>query len=209
MPQNNSKSNVPKKKFDPRDNSFLESLRSIGSGTVSSAKNDLVKPGVRDIFDSFSPFKSTPSGDSREFPKDPFANERFWEEKYKKLQRQHEVVGREEKVIFTRQERETQTQVKNLQDEIRKLATSTGELAREVQVATMQEEVNPGTYHLNFLQRLSLVIKNLRTQVQESSSWLACFNKKSKKKNGYWNQFKKSGSSFSLHHDRSVATQAG
>lgn len=209
MQQNNSKSNVPKKKFNPKDNSFLESLRNIGSGAVSSAKNDLVKPGVKDIFDSFSPFKSNPPSDGQEFPKDPFANERFWEEKYKKLQRQHEVVRREEKVIFTRQERETQAQVKNLQEEIRKLATSTGELAREVQVATMQEEVNPGTYHLNFLQRLSLVIKNLRTQVQESSCWLASFNKKSKKKNGYWNQFKKSGSSFSLHHDRAVATQAG
>lgn len=207
-PANNSKPR-PVKKQNTTDGSFLESLRTIGGSTLSSVKNDLLKPGAKDIFDSLSPFsnpkQSPPPGQGEKPP----LEDNFWKENPYLQKRQFEIVKREERVVFTRAERETRAQVQNLQAEIKKLAVATGELASEVKVAAMQEEVNPGVYHLNFLQKLYQIIKSLRAQVQESSYCLSLWNKKSQMKKGYWNQFKKSGSSFSLHHDRAVATQAG
>lgn len=210
MPINNSKPLSSQKKSLPKSDSFLEQMRSISSGTMSSAKNDLFKPGVKDIFDSLSPFGSFDNAENSQNSPDNYSKiDQYSERKFGQQKRQMEIARREERIVFTRKERENQMQVKSLQEEIKKLAVSTGELAREVQVATMQEEATPGTYHINFFQRLLMIVKNLRSQVQESSLWLSSWNKKSKKKNGYWNQFKKSGSSFSLHHDRAVATQAG
>jgi len=209
MPQTNNAKPSPTKKQSVGNDSFLESLRGIGSNTLSSAKNDLLRPGIKDIFDSLSPFPDPQNNQQIDQREKSALEDNFWKEGRYQQKRQLEIVKREEKVVFTRQERETQAQVQNLQAEIKKLAVATGELAKEVQVATMQEEVNPGTYHLNFLQRLLLIVKSLNVQVRESSLWLASWNKKSQKKKGYWDQLKKSGSSFSLHHDRAVATQAG
>ena len=209
--QNNPKPAQRPKNQKNKADSFLEAFRDIGSGTASSLKNDLIKDGAKDIFSSLSPFGSQPNaGQSENFPKEnPFQPDNFWENKLRQQKRQLEMTKREERVVFTRQERETQNQVKSLQGEIQKLASATGELSKEVQIAAMQEQANPGTYHLNFLQKLFAFVRSLRSQVQESSKWLSSCTNKSKKKNGYWNKFKKSGSSFSLHHDRAVATQAG
>ncbi len=209
MPQTNSAKPSPPKKQSVGNDSFLESLRGIGSNTVSSAKNDLLRPGMKDIFDSLSPFSNPQNDQQIDQREKPALEGNFWKEGSYQQKRQLEIVKREEKVVFTRQERETQAQVQNLQTEIKKLAVATGELAKEVQVAAMQEEVNPGVYHVNFLQKLFLWVKSLTAQVKESSYCLSIFNKKSQKKKGYWDQLKKSGSSFSLHHDRAVATQAG
>lgn len=207
MAVNNAQGGKQSKKSNIKSDSFLESFRSIGSGSVSSLKNDLLKPGAKDIFDSLSPF--TKPQDQNKAGSNENIPENYWENKLRQQRRQFEIAKREERVVFTRQERETQVQVKNLQNEIKNLATATGTLAKEVQIAAMQEEVSPGTYHTNFLLRLLAIVKALKSQVQESSTWLASFNKKTKKQKNYWNQFEKSGSSFSLHHDRAVATQAG
>lgn len=197
------------KKTNIKSDSFVESIRGIGSDVTNSAKNDLLKPGLKDIFDSFSPFGTqTPS----EYPKNnesPYQKDFGRENLLRNKLRQSETVKREERVIFTRKERETQVQVRSLQEEIVKLAKATGEMARETQIAAMNVQSSPGTYHLNFFERLILIVRNLRGQIQDSSFWLASWNKKAQKKNIYWKSFKKSGSSFLLHHDRNVATQAG
>ncbi|PIQ69871.1 hypothetical protein COS55_01860 [Candidatus Shapirobacteria bacterium CG03_land_8_20_14_0_80_40_19] len=205
---NNQKLHQPKKTSLGND-SFLESLRGIGNNTLSSVKNDLFKPGVKDIFDNLSPFSNFKQDLQPDLREKPPLDDNFGKENHYQQKRQFEIVKREERIIFTRAEKETQAQVQNLQTEIRKLAIATGDLTKEVQVAIMQEEVNPGVYHVNFLQKLYLWVKSLTAQVKESSYCLSVFNKKSQKKKSYWNQFKKSGSSFSLHHDRAVATQAG
>lgn len=213
MQQPNNSKNLPRKGQNPKNDFFIESLRGIGNSAVNSTKNDLLKPGVKDIFDSFSPFSFPTNTNQRPSQgENPNLEADFWEKKYRQQAKQNEqlkVVKREETIVFTREQRETQSQVKGLQEEIQKMAQATGELAHEVQVATMQQEVKPGVYQLNFLQRLYLLIKKMRSEIQESSYWLASWNKKTQKKNGYWGKFKKSGSSFSLHHDRAVATQAG
>lgn len=197
------------KKPNSRD-SFLESFRDLGSDFYSTAKDDLVKKGSKDIFDSLLPFNRSdqPSQENN----NPFPMEAELERKYRSQVRQTEIVRREEKVLFTRQQKETQQQVVALQDEIKKLAKTTADLAseaKEAEITAMQEVPEMGTYHLNFFIRLRKLIAELRSQIQESSFWLTAWNKKSQKRNFYWNQFKKSGSKFLLSSDRYVSTQAG
>lgn len=180
--------------------SFLEAFRGLGSGLAS------------DVKDSFFPFtqnKPTPGPDTES---DFLQRETELKRKYNAHFQRAETIRREETVLFTRERRETQQQVKSLQTEIGKLAKSVGELSSEVQKAeilAIQEVPEIGTYHLNFFQKLRKVIANLRSQIQESSFWLAAWNKRSQKKNFYWKQFKKSGSKFLLSPDRYMSTQAG
>lgn len=197
------------KKSSVKSDSFAESIRGIGSNVGDSLKNDLFKPGAKDIFDSFSPFGFPSPNENQKSNEGPYPRDFGQESLLRNKLRQSETVKREERVIFTRKERETQTQVKSLQEEIVKLAKATGEIAKETQIAAMNVQSTPGTYHINFFERLILIVRNLRGQIQDSSFWLASWNKKSQKKNIYWKNFKKSGSSFLLHHDRNVATQAG
>jgi len=208
----NFKSGAPNKK-NPSADSFLEAFRDLGSNTSNTIKDDLFKKGAQDIFNSLSPFPNTPS--SSESPKgdfEPFARESDLENKYRSQVSNLEVIHREEKILFTREQRETQNQVKSLQQEIQKLAKSTAELAseaKEAKISAMQEAPLVGAYHVNFLTKLRKMIAGLREQIHESSIWLNSWNKKAKKRNHYWNQFKKSGSKFLLSSDRYSATQAG
>jgi len=190
------------KHFSPKSDSFLEALRELGTSFSSTVSEDLVKKGSKDILDSFSPFRQTSEDNNRQENTIP---ERINHgEKLKTI----EYVKREETLLFSREKNEIQRQVSVLQDEIIKLAKVTGEIAKEAQVTAMQETPSAGKYHKNFFENLIKLIKDLRSQLQESSFWLASWNSKSKKKN-YWSQVKKSGTSFMLHHDRSVATQTG
>jgi len=208
----NSKSGSQNKRSNQRD-SFLEAFRDLGSNTSSSLKDDLLKKGAKDIFDSLSPFPNTPSSsESRDRGFEPSANELDSEKRYRSQVSNLETIHREEKVLFTREQRETQNQVSSLQEEIKKLAKSTAELAseaKEAEISAMQEAPLVGVYHITFLIRLRKLIASLREQIHESSIWLNSWNKKAQKRNHYWNQFKKSGSKFLLSSDRYTATQAG
>jgi len=202
---NKSKSfNSSNKKAGSQD-SFLEAFRDLGAGTISTIKEDLVKKGAKDIVNSLLPF-TQPSTESEI---DPSLNNADLERKYQNKLRRAENIRREEKILFTRQEKITNNQVKSLQEEILKLAKATGELGKQVEIAASQQVVETGTYHVGFFEHLRKLIIELRSQIQESSYWLAAWNKKSQKKNYYWSQFKKSGSKFLLSSDRYMATQAG
>ncbi len=211
----NPKSGNRGKSRNPQD-SFLEAFRSLGNDTLTEVKDSLIKKGAQDIFNSLSPFSNaTPSAESssKGFEGfEPFKRETELEKKYRSQVSNLEIIRREEKVLFTREQRETQNQVNNLQEEIKKLAKSTADLASEAkqaEISAMQEAPFVGTYHVNFFIRLRKLIAGLREQIHESSLWLNSWNKKAQKRNHYWNQFKKSGSKFLLSSDRYTATQAG
>lgn len=193
--------------------SFLEAFRDLGSGVAKTAKNDLFKKGAQDIFSALSPFSPNPPKEEMPAsPSDLWQKENELEQKYRSHFQRQETVQREVKVLFTREQRETQQHVNALQQEIKKLAKATSDLAseaKEAEMSAMQNTVEVGTYHLNFFDRLRKIIASLRSQIQESSMWLSSWNKKAQKKNYYWGQFKKSGSKFMLSSDRYMSTQAG
>jgi len=204
------KSNNSVKRNNQNKDSFLEAFRDLGSDLASTATDNLVKPGLGDIKNELFPFTRPGSAPEPTIPQiNNFDREKAFEARYRSRLQRTEIVHREEKILFTRQQKETQRQVNMLQEEIKKMAKTTGDLAKEVEVASMQNIPVAGDYHVNFLTRLRKLIASLRSQIQESSYWLASWNKKAQKRNFYWGQFKKSGSKFMLSADRYMATQAG
>jgi ATPase subunit of ABC transporter with duplicated ATPase domains len=204
------KSNRPNSNPVQNNDSFLEAFRDLGNDFFNTAKNDLLKAGANDIKDALFPLNNpSQKGESSDYLAQKEAE---LERNYRAKLRQTETIHRQEKVLFTREQRETQQQVTVLQEEIKKLAKATSDLAseaKEAEITALQTLPEVGTYHLNFFSRLRKIIAELRIQIQESSLWLAAWNKKAQKRNFYWGQFKKSGSKFLLSSDRYMATQAG
>lgn len=114
-----------------------------------------------------------------------------------------------ERLIFHQAEQETKLQIQALQAELKKLAESTGKLTREVAVAVSQPPIHSGPYHVSFLEKLRYWLVLLKKRIDESTTWLSEFNQRSKKKNYYWSQVKKSGTKFMLSQERYMTNQAG
>ena len=92
--------------------------------------------------------------------------------------------------------------------ELQKLVASSSMLQVEFsQVSMSQAPKDPGKYHVNFFQWVLTVIRQARMKVEDAGAWQAAI--KGKRKNGFWQRAKKEGTTFLLHHDRNVATQAG
>ena len=119
--------------------------------------------------------------------------------------------GRLEKEKFLRkQERqEVKIRIQALRKEIVKISQSVQELKKEAAIAIIQEIPDPGEYHLNFLENLLQFLISLRQKIEEGDTWLSAFNQRSKKRNYFWGQVKKSGAKFLLSSDRTPATQMG
>lgn len=163
---------------------FLEALRNLGTVAPDSlGKAGELKPNEAINLNELKPI--------RQFQQD-FLN-----------------IRKQEKLIWTRAEQETKLQISALIQELKKIAESTKELAKEVQIAAVQVPVEPGSYHLSFFENLRQTILLFRKQIQESASWLGAFNQKAKKRNFYWGQVRKSGTKFMLSSERYMATQAG
>jgi len=116
-------------------------------------------------------------------------------------------LRRQEKILFTKNEREIRLQVEAIQEELKKLALSTKNLTKEVEIAAKQMPVEPGVYHLSFFEKLRQSLVFFRKKVEESATWLAAFNQRAKKRNFYWAQVKKSGTKFMLSQERYMSTQ--
>lgn len=205
----NLKNSTNKTKSGTKYDSFLEAIRDLG-GDFGATVNKNIKDGSRDVLESLFPFNNDHGSSEPSFSNN---NEVFSAEQenqlLRKKYRQSEGVRHQEVLLFSQEQRKTQQQVNVLQDEIKKLTQATGELARESQAAAFNNIPNAGVYHKNLFEAIIQTIRNIRSQVQESSFWLASWNKKAQKKNMYGNMAKKQGASFMLHHDRSVATQTG
>ena len=147
-------------------------------------------------------------------PNQLFDSEKYRAQKERKIKEEErrffERKRVQEKIIWTAEQQKTAFQIKAIQEELSKLVNEIGSLSREVKTAATQTIVEPGVYHLNFLEKLREIIKLLRRKVQESRTWLATWDTYCKKKrNHYWLQVKRSGTKFMLSSERYMATQAG
>lgn len=215
----------PKKGYHPANSdSFIEALRSLGS-SGGKAASQTFKDFSSEAFNQISgtqrnqpeppSYPGFPPASSN-FPKFPGfpGSEKPWgpdrESKYKRqafFERQKATV---EKVVFTKTDQQTKLQIQSLQEEIKKLAASTQNLAKEISTSAFQAPVNPGTYHLSFFEKLRQTIRDIRKRIDSSASWLSAANSKGKKKqNFYWSQVSKSGTKYSLSQERYMQTSAG
>lgn len=84
-----------------------------------------------------------------------------------------------------------------------------GMVAELSKIKVDQMPAKKGIYYLRYLEWLIQIVKQLRIKIEDGSAWIATFNQRGKKKQGYWNKYKKHGTSFGLSNERSLATQTG
>lgn len=206
----NSKKN---KRQNAYNNNFLEALRGLGDGFVDSTVNDLGGGLVKDAFGQITGQKS--SGELK--PDQSFDLQKAKNEARKEkadhtsreFYQDYLDLRKQERLVYSHVEQDTKLQIAAVLEELKKLALSTKGLAKQVDIAVQQVPVEPGSYHLNFFEKLRESLILLRKRLDESATWLAAFNQRSKRRNYYWGQFKKSGSKFLLSQERYMSTQAG
>lgn len=131
------------------------------------------------------------------------------EKRWGKFYRHAEQLRKEEKTLHQDKEKELILQVQALQEELNQMATATQNLEKEVEKTIYQTPVKAGTYHISFFEKLRHFIKAFRGRIEDSAACLAAFNKRSKMRNYYWAQVRKSGSMFMLSGERTLATSVG
>ena len=208
--QFNQSNNQKKKRKAVSTDNFIEALKGIGGGVAQGITKDVIAGSAKTAVDTLVRPQSH-SGDL-----EPGASIEFdqlqQEQVEKALQTEHRrlhVLRQKEETIFSVKQEQTKNEITQLQEELKKFAQEVGDVAREVQVATLQESVDPGKYHVGFFEHLRNLIKALRQKISESASWLKAANDRSERKKGYWGQFKKQGTKFSLSEERKTATQSG
>ena len=114
----------------------------------------------------------------------------------------------EEKARVQQRTNELRMQIKALMDEVKALADSTADLGNELKIAAMQAPVDPGVYHVQFLEKLISFIKSFRKKIESASVWLHTANQRAQKKN-YWSMYKKHGAKFLLSGEHYLTRSAG
>lgn len=115
----------------------------------------------------------------------------------------------ETEISERRNNRELETKLQEIVIELKRLASSSKVLQAEFREVTVEQRITkPGKYHVNFFEWVLTVVRSARMRVEDSGAWLSTMKNKKQSK-GYWEQFKKKGTSFALSNERNVATQVG
>jgi len=194
--------NQPKKPATPRNDSILESLRSIGSGVGKTVAKDVTGKVATDALSAIFGAPVKQQGEIR--PNNPLnlGRERMPFPGF----RRPEMKAREPFVAPP--EPQLKEQIEAVRAELKALAASIKSLNADIQKTVMEVPVDPGIYHKNFFERLRTVLQTLREQVDDSHTWMSLHTNR-KKKAGYWGMYKKHGTTFGLSNERTLATQAG
>lgn len=135
-----------------------------------------------------------------------------------KYQEKKSSQGANETVIFSRAkshedkiiDQETAQILNELKKQVSILEKSEKALSKEIaKVKVEQLPAKAGIYYLRYFEWMIAVVRGLRLKIEEGRAWLAAFNQRSKKKMGYWQKYKKHGTTFGLSQERSLATQTG
>lgn len=203
---------APKKRPAVNTDSFIEALKDIGGGVIKGITQDVLGESAKNATNTLlnaNVFKA--SGDIA--PGNSLDMEQMQKEQAEQIakiehRRLHQLKTKEE-VVFSAQEEKVKHEIQNLKEELKKLAAEMGNVAREVQVAAMQETAHPGAYHASFFEHLRSLIKVLREKLSDSGAWLQASNNRNGKKKGYWGMAQKHGTTFTQNQERTLATQSG
>jgi len=188
----------PKKRPTFTNDSILEALRSLGSGVGKSVTKDVAGKVTHDAIQSI--FGAIPkSGELKQ-------NEPLTIKKEMQSKPQPEYKPMAPPVRM--EEANLKQQIEAVRTELKMLAASVKNYNLEVAKAINEIPVDPGVYHLNFLERLRSVLKILRQQIEDSRSWLALWTGRKNKKQ-FWGMYKKHGTKFGLSSERTASTQSG
>ncbi len=137
---------------------------------------------------------------------------------YEQLARYQEKIDFQRRVNLTeaslrlKDNQETSAKINQIKEQIGAIANSMNQMNHQVEaIETRAKENVPqeSQYQFSFLELLLAFLKDLKERVEEGNTWLTTFQKKTNKRNYFWDQVKKSGSKFLLASDRTPATQTG
>lgn len=196
----------PKRYYNQKG--FLETLKDLGGGIARSAAEDIVRGTAEEAVKQITG-KETILEQGQTVNVEEYLSQRDKEIR-KKDRHLFEIQKTQEKAVSREEQQKTVFQIKAIQVELKKLVIQTNGLSQELKNAAVEAVVDPGTYHVNFLEKLLEVIKLVRKKVQKSKTWLTEWNSYCKKKRCFYRiQAKKSGTKFTLSSERYMSTQAG
>ncbi len=210
----------PKTKKPPikRGDGFFESIGEIGRSLTSSLKTDVAQGVAKNIHDQILNVKTQPQAplETPDFDFSQWLNlqeenkqqEKIAKENFNKGRRYERQLHRSEQVVFSAHEKQLQQEIAEVRQELQLLIQTIGKVEQQIETAVVQEVVDPGVYHLNFFQKLATWLRMVRKSLQEGELWLEMWHSRSQR-SAYWKGVKKSGSSFMLSGERSLATQTG
>lgn len=184
---------------------FIEALKSIGGQTTKSLTQDVIGGVGRDFVQSLTGSKTHASEDNITGEKTNNTEQQIREAIWRQ-ERQRELNATP---LFSRKEEENKTRIKVIQEELKALAKDLAGMDKQLEKAIEEEIINPGTYHVNFFEKLRRIIINLRKQVNDSANWLEISAERKAAKGSFWGNVKTSGSKFLMSQEHTVATQSG
>lgn len=193
------------------DSNPVEAVRDIGRGVASSFASDVGKGMVHDLWNQMLGNYETAgrrSGDLVPGQEIALAEQAPGRHVEPAIDYRREILH-VEKRIAQENTQLIEVKINEIIIELKRLTASSKILAAEFKEVTTEARIEtPGTYHLAFFEWVLSVMQHARLKVEDAGSWLAVTYAK-KKKRGYWQMFKKHGTTFGLSHERVVATQTG
>jgi hypothetical protein len=199
---------------------FIEALKSAGTGmakdTAKSFKQDLIKGSANQMMDTL--FNTNQGGVNQngagtgEQPPFDFAEYlKASEHRTRAQERVKYEYEHSETIVFNQRKQEVEKKIDQIRIEIKKIARGIVGLDQSIQAVIQQEVTNPGTYHLNFFEKLLSFLQYMNKRVTESRHWASMHSQRSQTKSYYWSMAgkKKGGTMFSMSQERTVATQSG
>lgn len=211
-----------KKPVQPLNNdSLIEQMRDITSGIGKQVTSDLIGGVTNDALSSlFGTPKAQKSGDLQpgqeiqlnqtQQPQEN-ARQQAYERfpfPFRKKEQIKPQFSQEQLDLLKQQEAMVSRKIEEIRMELKQLIAEIKSVDKEIQKAVSSEFVDPGAYHLSFLDRLKAMLKLMVKEMHQSNNWLTA-QKSRKKQMGYWSMYKKKGTSFGLSNERAVASQVG
>ncbi len=208
-----------KKKSKQFGGSFVEQLKSIGSSVTDSLSTDVVKGAAQGIFEQL--IGNTKSGNTpKEETLDTSAIEKMIAQREQAAAQEADQNAREEeraifthnkskeKVLFSAVDEKLKKEINQVRQDIVMLVKSMGKVQEQIEKAVIQEIVNPGIYHKNFLQNLRVWIVQMQKSMGDASAWLSMSTGR-QQKGSFWANTKKHGNKYSMSQERQSAMSVG
>ena len=196
-------------------NNFVEAVQGIGSSTINSLKNDVVKGTAQSIFDQLLGSAKTGQAPDMNQSATPDLENLIAERE----QHAADEARSQERAFFAHKQRESQVvfsfadeslrkEIEGVRQELSMLVQTMGQVQKQVENAMMENIVDGGLYHLNYFQKLKTWIIFMRKSLEDASGWLQLSSGR-KTKGYFWAQESKSGSKYSMSSERNVQMGAG
>ena len=132
------------------------------------------------------------------------------EQEQEQKQKFHRRLQTQEINLKIKEKQETKQQIENIKQEIALLTKEVRHLnhqTEEIAISVDTTPTEPEKYYYNLFQLFLAFLKDLRQKATEGNTWLTAFKQRSKKKNYFRQQVKKSGTKFLLSSERTPVTQ--